>query len=110
MKTLVLLLFALSLALPAVASETWENVALLDVMCQAKFKEKPGEHTKDCAVMCQDSGFGVLTADGDFLKLDDTGNARVKELLKSTKQKKDLRVTVSGKRDGDTIQVETIRL
>ena len=98
------------LALPAFAEETWSNVAMVDVACSAKAKANPDAHTRACALQCQKSGFGVLTPDGDFLKLDDAGNAQAIAALKSVKTEDHLRVTVTGTRDGNTIKVKSLKM
>ena len=104
----VLLLVAV-MSLPA-AAEDWNNVALVDVMCSAKAKADPDAHGRDCAVQCQKSGFGVVTAQSEFLKLDDRGNQEALALLKSSSKSDKIRVSVSGTRNGDQISVEKIRL
>ncbi len=106
-------LMALALVLPlSAATETWKNVALVDTMCAAKAEVKadPDKHTSRCALQCAKSGFGVLTSDGTFLKLDEAGNEKAVAALKSGKKTDHLRVTVSGERDGDTIKVQSLSL
>lgn len=109
MKYVMFLLLFTAMSLPA-AAEEWNNVALIDVMCSAKAKADPDGHARDCALQCQKSGFGVVTGQGEFLKLDDKGNQEALALLKATSKNDKLRVSVSGTRDGDQISVEKIRL
>jgi len=90
--------------------ETWGNVPLVDVSCSAKVKDKPDEHTRDCALKCADSGFGVIAADGTFLKFDKAGNDKALAALKESKAKDHVRATVTGERKGDTITVEKIEV
>jgi hypothetical protein len=45
---------------------------------------------------CQKSGYGVVTADGKFLAFDDFGNAKAFETLQASKQKDNLKVSVTG--------------
>ena len=74
-KTLLLILAAA--ALPAVLpAETWKNVVLVDSMCAGKaaVKATPDSHTAKCAIQCGASGYGILTADGRYLKFDRKGN------------------------------------
>ena len=66
------------------AAETWSNVSLIDTMCSTKAKENPDAHTKACALQCAKSGFGIIAADGSYLKFDDSGNAKVLAALKAT--------------------------
>ncbi len=104
-------LAALALVFPLSAdAETWKNVALVDTMCSVKAKAAPDEHTTKCALACAKSGFGILAADGSFVKLDEAGNQKVVAALKSTKKTDHLRATVTGERDGGTIRVQSLNL
>jgi hypothetical protein len=110
MKRLLLLLFAAA-AVPLVAqAETWKNVPLIDAMCAAKdaVKADPGSHPTKCAIQCQKSGYGILTADGNFLKFDREGNEQATAALKATKKTDHLRVEVQGERRGNEIQVKSV--
>jgi uncharacterized membrane protein YphA (DoxX/SURF4 family) len=105
-----LVLFGFS-AFPALAaSETFKDVSVVDVNCSKKVAENPDAHTRDCALQCAMSGFGMLTADKKFVKFDEAGNARVKEALQASKQKDHLRADVSGEVQGDTLKVTSIKL
>src|SRR5262249_39084198 len=105
-----LVLFGLS-ALPALgASETFKNVSVVDVNCSKKVADNPDVHTRDCALQCAMSGFGMLTADKKFVKFDDAGNAKVKEALQVSKQKDHLRADVTGEMQGETLKVTSIKL
>ena len=44
------------------AAETWKDVSLVDVNCSTKVKDKPDTHTRNCALQCSKSGFGILTS------------------------------------------------
>lgn len=102
---------ALLFALPLLcAAETWTAVPLVDVTCSAKVKADPDTHTRDCALTCAKSGFGIVTADGAFLKFDDSGNQQAVAALKTTRKKDHLRVTVTGQRTGESIQVTGLKL
>jgi hypothetical protein len=90
---------------------------LVDKMCSAKVL-KGGEdaakaHTKDCALMpnCKSSGFGVVTADGKFIKFDKQGDGMAVDMLgwEST-NKENIQATVNGKVEGDTIAVIALQL
>lgn len=98
----------LALAQETLAQETWTNVALVDTMCARRVAEKPDAHTKDCAVKCAGSGFGVILEDGTLLKLDKAGNEKALAALKATEKTDALRVNVTGERAEDTITVKTI--
>jgi hypothetical protein len=90
----------------AAVAATWSGT-LTDVMCKDK---DVANHTRKCALGCAKSGFGVVTADGKFLKLDEAGNAKALAALKASTQEKDLKVTVSGELDGETIKVSSLQL
>jgi hypothetical protein len=103
-------MFGLSSGPLAMAPETWTNVALVDTMCARKVAEKPDAHTKDCAIKCAGSGFGILLEDGTLLKLDKAGNEKALAALKASEKTDGLRVTVTGDLAEDTITVKTIEL
>jgi hypothetical protein len=107
-KQFALLLMAL-LALPAFAAE-WKNAPVVDVKCSARSKADPDSHTKQCALGCSQSGFGIYTSDGKFLKFDANGNQAVMNALKGTDKKDHLRVNVKGEQAGDVIKVESLSL
>jgi hypothetical protein len=101
----------LVLFLPAsAAAETWKNAPLVDAMCSTKAKPDPDSHTTKCALACAKGGFGILTADGAYLKFDEAGNREAAAALKNTKKENKLRATVTGERDGDTIKVQSLSL
>jgi hypothetical protein len=60
--------------------------------------------------MCEESGFGIVTADKKFLKFDADGNAKVLKELKASDKKDHLRVNVTGDVEGDTIKVSSVKL
>ena len=107
----VLAVVAAAVLFPLVLqAETWKNASLMDTMCAAKdaMKADPDSHPAKCAVQCQGSGYGVLTADGSFLKFDKAGNDQAIAALKATKKTDHLRVTVEGDRKGNEIQVKSL--
>lgn len=83
------------------------NGTVVDVMCKGK---DVANHTKECALSCAKSGFGLVTSDGQFYKFDETGNAKALAALKKTSKDKDLRATVTGTMDGDVIKVDSIQM
>ncbi len=109
MKKLAVVLVTLVLAQIALA-QTWDNVSLIDANCAARAKANPDAHPRACALKCGKAGYGVITADGDFLKFDAAGNAKAAELVKSTTKADHLRVTVTGERQGDQLNVKSISL
>ena len=96
---------------PAIAlGATFNDVAVVDVNCSRKVADKPDAHTRDCALKCASSGFGIVTSDKKFLKFDEAGNAKIIEQLKASDKSDHLRVNVSGDVKGDTLNVKTIKL
>ena len=99
-----------ALASTAAAAETWKGVPVVDTMCVSKVKSDPDKHTTDCALKCAGGGYGLLTADGTYLKFDAAGNDKTVAALKATKKTDHLRATVVGERDGDTIKVASVSI
>jgi len=98
-------------ASPAFAlAESYQNVPLMDANCSRKAAANPDGHTRDCALKCAASGFGIVTKDQHFLKFDAAGNAKITEALKASDKTDRLRVTVNGDIQGDTLKVSSITL
>jgi hypothetical protein len=98
-------------AVPALAfSATYENVPVVDVNCSKRVAADPDSHTRDCALKCASSGFGIVTSDQKFLKFDPAGNAKVEEALKASEKKDHLRANVEGDVHGNTLKVTSIKL
>jgi hypothetical protein len=112
MKKLTSLLMLLGLsALPAFsAPQTFDNVPVVDVNCSKKVAADPDSHTRDCALKCEASGFGIVTSDQRFLKFDAAGNSKIEAALKASSKTDHLRVNVSGDVEGDTLKVSSIQL
>lgn len=105
------LMIALAIALPAFAgAETWSNVSIIDTQCSTKAKANPDAHTRDCALTCAKSGFGILDKDGNYLKFDEKGNAEATKLLRNSTKRDHLRVSVTGEKQGDVIQVKSLKM
>jgi hypothetical protein len=109
MKILASFLAVGLMATPALAA-SFNNVAIVDVACSKKVAADADSHTRDCALMCEKSGFGIVTSDKKFLKFDASGNAKILEQLKSSDKADHLRVNVTGDVDGDTIKVSSVKL
>jgi hypothetical protein len=105
MKTLLWLGASLALVSTAYA-DSWTGT-LVDVMCKGK---DVANHTRQCALSCAKGGYGLVLSDGKFVKLDESGNAMTLSKLKSSTKDKDLKAKVTGKLDGEVIQVEKIEL
>jgi hypothetical protein len=97
-------LFALTILVPLAAADSFSGT-VVDVMCRRK---DLASHTRECAVTCSKSGYGLVTADGKFLKFDESGNARALSALKKLTKEKDLKAKVSGTVSGDVLKVESI--
>jgi len=111
MKILASLLMAGLMVTPALAAtKTFNDVSVIDVACSKKAAATADAHTRDCALMCEKSGFGIVTADKKFLKFDADGNAKILEQLKGSDKTDHLRVNVSGDVDGDTLKVTSVKL
>jgi hypothetical protein len=111
MKMLASLLALGLMAAPALAAtQTFNNVSVVDVACSKRAAADADAHTRECAIGCEESGFGILTADQKFLKFDANGNAKVLAALKASDKKDHLRVDVSGDVQGDTIKVISVKL
>lgn len=100
-------LFCLTLALEILAmAETWTGT-VVDVMCKGK---DVANHTRQCALNCAKGGYGLVLSSGKFVKFDESGNAMALSKLKASTKDKDLKAKVTGKLDGEVIQVDTIEL
>ena len=100
-------LFLLTFLVAAIASAETFSGTVVDVMCRGK--DLAG-HTRSCALDCAKSGFGLVEADGKFLKFDESGNARTLSMLKKSSKEKDLKVKVTGTLDGEVIKVKAVEL
>jgi hypothetical protein len=109
MKKLLVLMLLTVFSLPMLAAE-WKDAALVDVQCSRKSQANPDAHTRQCALGCAKSGFGIYTSDGKFLKFDAKDNDEVMNELKKTDKADHLRVNVKGEQSGDTIKVESVSL
>ena len=93
------------------------NGILVDRACGAKIaasndQKAAAGHTRECALMppCVASGYGVLTADGKYITLDDAGNQKAQTALKASKKTDNMKVQVTGDQSGDSIKVASIKL
>lgn len=111
MKVLASILALGLLAAPALAAtKTFTDVPVVDQNCSKKVAANPDAHTRDCALMCAKSGFGVLTSDNQYLKFDAAGNKEIIKELKASSKKDHLRVDVKGDVEGDMIKVQSVKL
>jgi hypothetical protein len=110
MKKIALATLFSLLLVSAAFGETWKNVPVVDNNCAQKAKADPDSHTRTCALQCAKSGFGIVTSDGQFLKLDSAANAKLVSALQKSDKKDHIRVTVTGEKQGDTIKTSDIQL
>ena len=118
----MLLLVALSLLAFAPAQEKKEEKKaaptkvtgfLIDNVCaeasQGEEAEEAEGHMVSCALMeaCMKSGYAVVS-DGKFYKLDEKGNKLALRLLRDTRVRQGLAVTVAGSLDGDLLRADTL--
>src|SRR5712691_9131533 len=86
---------------------------LIDNACAESAKDlgaKAKNHSTSCALMdgCEKSGYAVYASDNKLYKLDEKGNDSAADLLKNTKTKNGVKVSVEGTLDGDTVKVSKI--
>lgn len=91
-----------------VAAETASYTGtLVDVMCK---NNDLANHTRECALKCSKGGYGLVTADGKFMKFDETGNAKALAALKSATKEKDLKAKVSGTVKDEVLRVDSVEV
>ncbi len=100
-----LLVFTL-ISMGTALADTWTG-SVVDVMCKGK---DLANHTKQCNVSCAKGGYGLVLSDGKFVKFDEMGNAKALAAIKATSKEKDLKAKVTGKMDGEVIQVSAIEI
>lgn len=83
---------------------------LMDTMCAAKKLDQASSHTAQCMKDCARSGFGLVTKDGNYLKFNESGNAKALKALQADDREANLLVKVSGELKGGVIRVESIRM
>lgn len=82
---------------------------LVDVKCATGLDAKDKEHPVSCALMpnCTESGFAVVSKD-NLYKLDENGNKLALAILKETKTKKGLAVSIVGTQKEGVLYVDTM--
>ena len=106
--------FLLVVAAPTAqtANQTFKG-HLVDTVCADGHLNEAGyaiKHENSCNLMpgCMKTGYSLMTADKKAIKLDKKGIEEATALVKSTKKTSDLRVTVLGKMEGQTLAVSSI--
>jgi hypothetical protein len=102
----VALALAVSWLAPAVtvAAERFTGT-LMPVKCQNDDRE---DHTTECALKCAETGLGIVTDAGEFVKFDAAGDKTALAWLKKTTREKDLKVVVMGTLKDGVLAVESI--
>jgi hypothetical protein len=114
MKKLMMVMLA-AMAITAFAADTKVQGYLVDIACSDEEGTKAGfgaKHTKDCLLMpdCVKSGYGLLTDDKKVFKFDKTGNEQAKQFIAGLKKEKDIKVSVTGAVNGESMTVTKIEL
>jgi hypothetical protein len=114
MKKLAMILFA-ALALSSYAADTTVKGYLVDLSCAREEGTRPDfgiKHSKDCLQMpeCVQSGYGLLTDDKKIIVFDAAGSEQAKKFIAALSKNNDIKVTVTGARNGDTMTVSKIEL
>src|SRR5437588_610995 len=89
---------------PLAAAETLSGT-VVDIKCRTN---DLASHTRECALICSRNGYGLVTADGKFLKFDEAGNARTLTALKKLTREKDLKAKITGTVEREVVKVETL--
>ncbi len=105
MNTMKLLLLAAAFSSAALA-DSWTGT-VVDILCKGK---DLASHTTKCAISCSKGGYGLVQADGKFLKFDEGGNAKALAVLKASTKEKDLKAKISGTLEDEVIHVEKIEV
>ena len=110
-------LAVLAMSVPSLAQSNSQKVSgyLVDAVCAGNHATEPGykeSHDKACNLMagCVKSGYSLITADNKVIKFDAKGNDQALAFIKATEKEKQLKVSVTGKLDGQTIAVQSITL
>lgn len=82
---------------------------VVDLHCATGIDVKDREHTVSCSLMpkCAESGYALVSRD-NLYKLDENGNKLVLAILKETKTKKGLAVSIVGTQKEGTLYVDTM--
>ena len=118
-------LFAQSSQTTTTTTTTNWNGTLVDWGCHTTHMESKESNptstttttkdSTDCPVTTTSTTFGLLTPEGKYVRLDDTGNTRVIEMVKGNKwhtyitEKKPIKVHVVGSQNGEVVVVKTIQ-
>jgi hypothetical protein len=108
MKTITLLILAILVVAPLSAAE-WTGY-LMDTMCAANRLDKASSHTTECMKSCKQSGFGLVTNEGKYIKFNEAGNLKALHELERTGKQEELLVKVTGEMKGGVIRVASVEV
>jgi hypothetical protein len=104
-------------AMAGTASAEQVSGILIDKLCVTTTGAKGGQeavakHKRTCNLTanCSKAGYGVYTADNKYIAFDSAGNAMAMKALQESKKVDDMKVTVSGDLQGDTIKLTDLKL
>jgi len=80
---------------------------VVDVKCATGLDENDREHPVSCSLKCAESCFSVVAKD-NLYKLDENGNKLALAILKETKTKKGLAVSIVGTLKDKILYVDTM--
>jgi len=89
---------------------------LVDITCatdpKANFSKLRTEHSRRCLLMpvCAESGYALLTEQGQVLRFDTNGNALARRLIQKNSLNQHWRVSVDGLLEADQLNVQRIKL
>jgi hypothetical protein len=106
MKIASFVTIAVLAVIPLSAAE-WTGY-LMDTMCAASLLDKAASHTTECMKSCKQSGFGLVTKDGKYIKFNEAGNLKALNELERTGKQDELLVKVTGDMKGNVIRVESV--
>jgi hypothetical protein len=118
-------LFAQEATRTETTTTTW-NGTLVDESCRTtRTKETTSDPSKtetktttvtECPVVTTTTSFGLLTADGKYIRFDDASNERIVETIKNNKtwttyvtDRKPIKTRVVGTLNGDVVVIKEIR-
>lgn len=75
-------------------------------------REKTLKNKRSCSLVknYNREAYGLITDDKKYYRLDDPGNARIRQMLKDSSDKDNLHVVISGELEGETLKVGNISL
>jgi hypothetical protein len=109
-----LLIGCLGLAFAAMTCAAEMQGVIVDWDCVKQMvqegRAKVLKNRRSCSMMknYNRAAYGLITDDNKYYRLEDPGNAKIRQLLKDTPDKDNLKVVVSGEQQGDTIKVVSI--